>query len=52
MARYDPAADKVTIDPLVTDGKAFRDVIGPKTVHPDWRLAAGKPAGTGQARNR
>jgi hypothetical protein len=40
IARYDPATDKATIDPLLVDGKPFRDVIGPKAVHPDWRLAA------------
>lgn len=45
VARYDPAADKVTVDPLMVDGRAFRDVIGPHAVHPDWRLAAdGKTA--------
>jgi hypothetical protein len=45
VARYDPAADKVTVDPLVVDGKPFREVVGPKAVHPDWRLAAdGKTA--------
>jgi hypothetical protein len=40
VARYDPAKDKVTIDELLVDGKPFREVIGPKAVHPDWRLAA------------
>jgi hypothetical protein len=40
VARYDPASDKVTVDPLLVDGKPFRDVVGPKAVHPDWRLAA------------
>jgi hypothetical protein len=40
VARYDPAADRVTVDKLVVDGKAFRDVVGPEAVHPDWRLAA------------
>jgi hypothetical protein len=39
IARYDPAADKVTVDPLLVDGKPFREVVGPKAVHPDWRLA-------------
>jgi hypothetical protein len=39
VARYDPARDKVTIDPLLVDGKSFRDVVGPDAVHPDWRLA-------------
>jgi hypothetical protein len=40
VARYDPAGDKVTVDELLADGKPFRDVVGPKAVHPDWRLAA------------
>ena len=40
VARYDPATDKVTVDPLLVDGKPFRDVIGKDAVHPDWRLAA------------
>jgi hypothetical protein len=40
VARYDPATDKVTVDPMWVDGKPFRDVVGPKAVHPDWRLAA------------
>jgi hypothetical protein len=45
VARYDPATDKLTVDPLVVEGAAFREVVGPKAVHPDWRLAAdGKTA--------
>ncbi len=40
VARYDPAAEKVTVDPLLVDGKPFAEVVGPKAVHPDWRLAA------------
>lgn len=45
VARYDPATDRVTVDPLVVEGTAFREVVGPKAVHPDWRLAAdGKTA--------
>ena len=40
VARYDPATDKVTVDPLLVDGKPFRDVVGKDAVHPDWRLAA------------
>jgi hypothetical protein len=40
VARYDPGADAVTVDELLADGKPFRDVIGSKAVHPDWRLAA------------
>src|SRR5262249_683193 len=40
VARYNPADDKVTVDPLLVDGKPFAEVAGPKAVHPDWRLAA------------
>lgn len=39
VARYDPASDKITVDKLLVDGKPFAEVIGPKVVHPDWRLA-------------
>jgi hypothetical protein len=39
IARFNPATDKVTVDPLIVDGKPFQEVIGPKAVHPDWRLA-------------
>jgi hypothetical protein len=45
VARYDPATDKATVDKLLVDGKSFAEVVGPKAVHPDWRLAAdGKTA--------
>jgi hypothetical protein len=40
VARYNPADDQVTVDPLLVDGKAFAEVVGPMAVHPDWRLAA------------
>jgi hypothetical protein len=40
VARYDPATDKVTVDPLLVDGRPFREVVGKDAVHPDWRLAA------------
>jgi hypothetical protein len=40
IARFDPATDKVTIDPLLVDGKPFREVVGSDAVHPDWRMAA------------
>lgn len=40
VARYNPANDKVTVDPLLVDGKPFREVVGSKAIHPDWRLAA------------
>lgn len=39
VARYNPADDKVTVDQLLVDGKPFAEVVGPKAVHPDWRLA-------------
>lgn len=39
IARYDPATDKVTIDPLLVEGQAFADYLGAKRVHPDWRIA-------------
>src|SRR5438105_8280559 len=39
VARYNPTADKVTVEDLQVDGKPFRDVVGPRAVHPDWRLA-------------
>jgi hypothetical protein len=38
VARYDPAKDRVTIDPLQVEGKPFAEFIGPKRVHPDWRI--------------
>ncbi len=40
VARYSPADGRVTVDPLRVDGKPFAEVVGPKAVHPDWRLAA------------
>src|SRR6188508_789551 len=40
VARYDPATDRVTVDPILVDGKPFREVVGKEAVHPDWRLAA------------
>lgn len=38
VARYDPATDKVTIDPLQVDGKPFAEYLGANRVHPDWRI--------------
>lgn len=38
IARYDPAKDRVTIDPLRVDGKPFADYLGANRVHPDWRI--------------
>jgi hypothetical protein len=40
VARYNPADDKVSVDPLLVDGKPFLDVVGKNAIHPDWRLAA------------
>jgi hypothetical protein len=40
VARYNPADDKVTVAPLLVDGKTFGEVVGKDAVHPDWRLAA------------
>lgn len=38
IARYDPAKDRVSIDPLRVDGKPFAEYLGAKRVHPDWRI--------------
>jgi hypothetical protein len=38
VARYDPATDKVTIDPLLVEGKPFAKYLGADRVHPDWRI--------------
>jgi hypothetical protein len=38
VARYEPAKDRVSVDPLLVDGKPFADYIGAKRVHPDWRI--------------
>ena len=43
VARYDPATDKVTIDPLLVEGKPFAKYLGANRVHPDWRIT---PDGT------
>jgi hypothetical protein len=40
VARYDPATNQATIDPLLVNGKPFAEFVGPQAVHPDWRLAA------------
>ncbi|MFM8174670.1 MAG: hypothetical protein ACKN81_14080, partial [Pirellulaceae bacterium] len=39
IARYDPASDTVTIDPLRLGDQSFQEAIGQEKVHPDWRLA-------------
>jgi hypothetical protein len=45
LVRFDPTSDKVTVDPLLVEGRPFAEVVGPKAIHPDWRLAAdGKTA--------
>src|SRR5262249_14139658 len=38
VARYDPATDRVTVDPLLVDGKPFAEYLGAKRIHPDWRI--------------
>jgi hypothetical protein len=40
IARYDPATDRVTVDPLLVEGQPFADYLGANRIHPDWRLAA------------
>lgn len=39
VARFDPATDKVTVDPLLVEGQPFLKYVGEKCVHPDWRIA-------------
>jgi hypothetical protein len=38
VARFDPATDKVTVDPLLVEGQPFAAYVGEKCVHPDWRI--------------
>ena len=38
--RRQGAFSQVTVDALLVDGKTFAEFLGPKVVHPDWRLAA------------
>jgi lipoprotein NlpI len=38
IARYDPAAEKVSVDPLLVEGKPFAEYLGANRVHPDWRI--------------
>ena len=38
VARFDPATDKVTVDPLLVEGQPFLEYVGEKCVHPDWRI--------------
>src|SRR5262245_59051215 len=45
IARYEPATDKVSVDPLLVEGKPFAEYLGTPRVHPDRRRAAdGKTA--------
>lgn len=39
IARYDPETDRVTVDPLLIEGRPFGEFVGRDRVHPDWRLA-------------
>lgn len=39
VARYDPATDAVTVDPLLVGDTPFAEYLGADRVHPDWRLA-------------
>jgi len=38
VARYDPAKDRVTVDPLHVEGRPFAEYLGAKRIHPDWRI--------------
>jgi len=38
VARYDPKTDKVSVDPLLVEGRPFEQYLGAKRVHPDWRI--------------
>jgi len=38
LARYNPKTDKVSVDPLLVEGKPFGEVLGAGRVHPDWRI--------------
>jgi hypothetical protein len=40
IARYEPAKDRISIDPLRVDGKPFAEFLGAKRVHPDWRITS------------
>lgn len=40
LARYDPATDTVSVDPLLVEGISFVEYLGAKRVHPDWRITA------------
>lgn len=38
IARYDPATDRVSVDPLLIEGRPFREYIDANRIHPDWRI--------------
>jgi hypothetical protein len=38
VARYEPAKNRVAVDPLLVEGKPFAEYLGAKRVHPDWRI--------------
>lgn len=38
VARYDPATDSVSVDPLLAEGKPFAEYLGANRIHPDWRI--------------
>jgi len=38
VARFDPSTDKVTVAPLLVEGKPFAEFLGAERVHPDWRI--------------
>jgi hypothetical protein len=38
VARYDPEINKVSVDPLLVEGKPFAEYLGANRVHPDWRI--------------
>ena len=38
VARHDPATGRVTVDPLLVEGRPFAEYLGAKRVHPDWRI--------------
>lgn len=38
IARYDPVTDRVSVDPLLMEGRPFGDYVGVGRIHPDWRI--------------
>ena len=43
IARYDPATNQVSVDPLLVEGTPFAEYLGANRIHPDWRIT---PDGT------